>query len=801
MRPSDRQSPRSIAWLQCIGSRDQNNSYCSSICCMYATKEAILAKQRLGSDLECRIFIMDERAFNKEYSTYFSKAREQHGIGYARCRVSSIQEDPESHDLIVHYADTDGKLRQERFEMVVLAAGLEPPASASHFTEMLDLELNEYGFCNTDKFTPLQTSHSGVFVCGAFSSPKEISETIIDASGAAGEVMRLLNEQLNTYPYTREWPFLSVNNLPPERDVSAETPSVGFFACSCGETIGEVIDIPELVRVTRRLPGVVHAEAIDFACFPEKAEYLKEQIREYNLNRVVIAACSNRTHESLFQRMLRQVGLNPYMLELVNLQEQCNRVHRWQPELANRKAQEVVRVGVGRVLKAKPVHKQKHNLRQSALVIGGGLSGMTTALAIADSGYDVHLVEKTEMLGGNLQTMYYVAEGYNPRRLGRDLVNRVRAHPHIQVWVRTELIRHEGHVGFFQSDLRTTSPDGSVNTFRLEHGVTVIATGGRETHEHPWLELPGVITQREFEEKIIHNPKEIANLKDVVMIQCVRPPGTTDYCSRVCCTNTMKNAIRIKLFNPGCRVSVLYKNVVTYGFREEYYTEARRLGVIFIRYTDEEPPEIVPAGDRLQVRVKDLSLDRWLTLGADLIPLSTAIAPAQGTPDMARVLRVPLSSEGFFDEAQMKLRPMDFMREGIFLAGMAHYPKFIEESISHALAAAARSVTLLSQGETLYLGGVVAQVDPDKCVGCLTCTRTCPFEIPQVIQLEGRAGVGGLGGAAYIDSAQCQGCGTCTGECPANAIQLVNYTDEQMMLKDIAGLGRWQRVVSQGVAQ
>ena len=799
LRPSDHAAPRSIAWLQCIGSRDQQNAYCSSICCMYATKEAILAKQRLGDGVECRVFFMDERAFNKEYSTYFERARQQHRIQYSRCRVSSIQEDPLTRDLILNYADPDGKSRREKFEMVVLATGLQPPDSAKHFTRMLDLELNEYGFCHTDKFTPLQTTHSGVFVCGAFSSPKEISETIIDASGAAGEVMRLLNERLNTYPYTRQWPFLSSRELPPERDVSSEPARIGIFACSCGGTIGEVLDMAAITHQAAGYPNVVHAELVDFACFPETLAVLQERIQANDLNRVVIAACSNRTHESLFQRMARQAGLNPYLVELVNLQEQCSRVHRWQPVLANQKAQELVRTAAGRVLKAQPVYKKLHHSRPSALIIGGGVSGMTAALAVADSGYDVHLVERSEMLGGNLQALYYVAEGFNPRRLGRDLINRVRAHQRIQVLLRTELVQQTGHVGFFQSELRTELQDGTAHTFQIENGVTIIATGGRETHEHPWLELSGVITQHELEEKIIHNPKEISALNDVVMIQCVQPPGSRYYCSRVCCTNTMKNAIRLKLFNPGCRVSVIYKNIVTYGFREEYYTEARRLGVVFIRYTDEEPPQITLAGDRLQVRVRDLQLDRWLSLGADLVPLSTSIAPSQGTAELARILRVPLSSEGFFAEAQMKLRPMDFMREGIFLAGMAHYPKFIEESISHAMAAAARAVTLLSRGDALYLGGVVAVVDPEKCVGCLTCTRTCPFGIPQVVQLEGRTGVGGLGGAAYIDSAQCQGCGTCTGECPANAIQLVNYTDEQIMLRDIGGLGRWQAAVTSGV--
>jgi heterodisulfide reductase subunit A len=785
-RPSDGRQPSNIAWLQCIGSRDQENSFCSSICCMYATKEAILAKQRLGDDVQCSVYIMDERAFNKEYSTYFAKAREEHGIEYKRCRVSAIHEDPNTGDLILQYADPNGKVHETRYEMVVLATGMQPPDSASHFTNILDLELNEYGFCMTEKFTPLASTHSGVFVCGAFTTPKEISETIIDASGAAAEVMRLLNDRLNTYPYTREYPFLTTSDLPPEKDVSDEHPKAGIFACTCGQTMIGNIEYAELIHQANQWPNVEYSEVVDLACFPETLQHIQDVIEERGLNRIVITACSNRTHEALFQRTVRMAGLNPYLMELVNLRDQCNQVHLQQPEIANQKAQELVRIALGRVIAAQPVHKDKYECNSTALIIGGGVSGMTAALAIADSGYDVILVERTDRLGGNLQNLYYVAEGYNPRRLGRDLVNRVRSHRQIVSYRRTELVQHGGHVGRFWADLKTTNSDRTTETFRVEHGVTILATGARETHEHPLLSMSEVITQSELEEMIIHRPQEIAALKNVVMIQCAQIPGAVEYCSRVCCTNALKNAIRLKLFNPACNVTIIYKNIVTYGFREEYYTEARSLGVIFIRYEDDAPPEVIPIGDKVIVRVKDLALDKWLNLPADLIPLSTTIAPAEGTNDLAQIIRVPLSSEGFFEEAQLKLRPMDFMREGIFLAGMAHYPKFIEESISHALAAAARALTLLSQG-TMHLGGVVAVVDPDKCVGCLTCTRTCPFAIPQVLQLEGRAGVGDLGGAAFIDPAQCQGCGTCTGECPGNAIQLINYTDDQMMLQSIGG--------------
>ncbi len=788
-RPSDHQNPKSIAWLQCIGSRDQRHSYCSSICCMYATKEAILAKQRLGDSVECTIFIMDERAFNKEYSTYFAKAREHYHIRYIRCRVSGIREDPTSRDLILQFASADGQLNEERFETVVLATGLQPPASARHLAELLDIELNQHGFCQTDKFTPLQTSRPGVFVCGAFSSPKEIAETIIDASGAAGEVMRLLGDRLNSHPYTREWPFLATNDLPPERDVSDQQPRVGVFTCACGDTIKEHLDLDAINRRTSHLPDVAVVETLDYACFPDGLARIQSRIEAENLNRVVIAGCSNRTHDALFQRQVRLAGLNPYLLEVVNLREQCSRVHQDQPDLANKKAAELVRIAVGRVQAGAPVHKDKHRCRPSALIIGGGVTGMTAALAIADSGYDVHLVERAEMLGGNLLNLYYVAEGYNPQRLLRDLVNRVRSHQRITTHTRTEVTRHWGHVGFFRAVL-TTHQNGDSTETEIEHGITLVATGARETSNHPWLALPQVITQRDLEERIIHQPEAIARLDDVVMLQCMRPPGTMEYCSRVCCTNAMKNALRLKLFKPDRRVTVVYKNIVTYGFREEFYAQAREHGVIFVRYADDCPPEVIQDGANLRVRVRDLSLDRWLDLPADLVAMSMSVAPSEGTQALAHMLRVPLSSEGFFEEAQIKLRPMDFMREGIFLAGMAHYPKFVEESISHALASAARALPLLSQ-QSLYLGGIVAQVDPSKCVGCLTCTRTCPFEIPRVIQQEGRTGVGGLGGAAFIDATECQGCGTCTGECPANAIQLVNYSDEQIMLRNIGGLGSW----------
>ncbi|MBN1286205.1 MAG: CoB--CoM heterodisulfide reductase iron-sulfur subunit A family protein [Anaerolineae bacterium] len=776
-RPSDGKIPKRIAWLQCIGSRDQENPFCSSICCMYATKQAILAKERLA-EVGCSVFVMDERAFNKEYNSYYVQSREHYGVEYVRCRVSEVREDPATHDLILHYMDEMGQLRRERFDMVVLSVGTQPPAEAEAMARLLDIELNPSGFCRVDKFTPLQTSRPGVFVCGAFSTPKEIAETLIDASGAAAEVVRLLGFNPNNQ-VSHVLPFLDESDLPPEKDVNGQPPRVGVFLCSCGSCIGETVDLDAVADGAAHLPGVVYTERLRFACFPEGRHYLRRAIEQYGLNRVVVGACSGRTHESLFQRVVREVGLNPYLLELINLREHCAWVHQGQPELATRKAQTLVRRAVGRLRPARALHRQTLTPAAAALVIGGGVAGMTAALAIADSGYEVHLVERDDTLGGNLRHIYYVAEGDNPQQLLRDLVNRVLAHEHIHVHMRTELTAQTGHVGDFRSTLRTTHYGGFTTETSVRHGATIIATGGRETRNGYGLEdHPNVITQSDLEKLIAHNPQALEGVRSVVMIQCVRPPHLPDYCSRTCCTNTLKNAIRLKMLDENCQIIVLYKDIVTYGFREQYYTEARRRGVIFLRYTDARKPEIEPAGDRLKVRVADLSLGRPFEVMADRVVLSMSIEPAEGTARLARLLQVPLSPEGFFMEAHLKMRPMDFMQEGVFLCGMAHYPKFIEECISHALATAGRALQVLSQ-KSFHLGGVVAEVDPARCVGCLTCVRTCPFGIPEV--RPDRPGVGDLGGSAYIDPSRCQGCGTCTAECPANAIQLLNYLDEQIM--------------------
>ncbi len=776
MRPSDGELPKRIAWLQCIGSRDEKYPYCSSICCMYATKEAMLAKQRIPK-VHCQIFMMDERAFSKEFNAYYEQAQEHYEVEYTRCRISGVAEDPETHDLILRYPLEDGRFVQERFGMVVLSLGARPPSKSDDFAAMLGIELNPYGFCATDKFAPLETSRPGIYVCGMFASPKEIAETILDAAGAAGDVMRLLSSEIGTRAYGREYPFLSKpGDLPDERDVSDEEPRVGAFICRCYPSIAGVVDTDDVAAFAGGLPDVVHVETLDYACLDDGQERIRQAIDAHGLNRVFVAACSHRTHESLFQRLARESGLNPYLVEMANIREHCAWPHVDDPPRATREAKEMVRLGIARARLATPVRKQAIEPVRRALIIGGGVSGMTAALNIADAGYDVSLVERMPGLGGTLNQIYYVAEGDNPQRLLRDLVNRVLGHQRIDLYANSTILTADGTTGAFRS--RIDTPRGEVD---IEHGVTIVATGGEEWRGDVYLlgRHHRVVTSLELEEIIAHRPEQVADLNEIVFIQCVGRSGGVEYCSRTCCTTTMKNAIRVKLLNPDCRVVVLYKDIITYGFREAFYTEARKRGVLFVRYDDDHTPRVrVDESERLELIAWEPSFQEEIILHPGLLSLSVAIRPSKGTEELAHILDVPLSSEGFFMEAHLKMRPMDFAKEGVFVCGVAHYPKFIEECISSAQAAAGRAITLLATPR-LYIGGVVSEVDQEKCVGCLTCVRTCPFQIPKVRYED--AGVGGIKGAAYIDPALCTGCGTCTAECPAKAIQLVSYRDEQIL--------------------
>jgi heterodisulfide reductase subunit A-like polyferredoxin len=786
-RPSDNQPARKIAFLQCVGSRDQSHDYCSAVCCMYATKEAVMIREH-DSQAQVHVFMMDMRAFSKGYEGYYQRAKQQYDIEYTRCRISSLDEDPETGNLIVRYArdlGTGGAVMEEEiFDLVVLSVGMEISESVKDLGTSLGVELDEYGFCQTPIFDPLQTSRPGIFAVGPFREPKDIPETVVDASGAAADAAALLGSARFSLTRSAEYP--------PERDIAEEDPKVGVFVCHCGSNIGGFLEVPEVAEYAKCLPGVVHAEDNLYTCSQDSIAHISEQVKELGLNRVVVASCTPITHAPLFQDSIRAAGLNPAMFEMANIRNQCSWVHSDDRPAATSKAKELVRMATARANTLQPIHTTSVPIYNDALIIGGGVAGMTAALSLAQSGYEVHLVEREDALGGNLRHIRYSSDALDPSTYLRELISSVEAESHIHVYTGTEVANSSGFMGRFTSTLK----NGRESPIEVRHGATILATGGQEYrgNEYSYGSNPRIVTGLEFEQLLaaIEDPEMVQNERtqelrrllgskppdDVAMLLCVGPAEA--YCSRICCTTALKNALAIKRINPQARVTMLYKDIRTYGFKERLYTQAREAGVIFLRYDEDNRPEVDASGDQVVIRAKELHLDHPVTLTPDLLMLSNPVVPPDGAREMASQFKVPIDKDGFLLEAHVKLRPVDFPSDGIFMAGMAHYPKLLDESIVQAKAAAARAARVLSKKQ-LTAGGIIARVDPELCVGCLTCVRVCPFDVPLIA--DDQDGVGGIHGAAFIEPTVCQGCGNCVAECPAKAIHLANFEDDQILIK------------------
>ncbi len=782
-RPSDGESPKRIAFLQCVGSRDQNHDYCSSVCCMYAAKEAIMTiehartESRDGSEdgsVACEVFFMDTRSYSKGYEEYYRRAERKYGVKYTRCRLSDIKEDPQTGNLYVRYNapyEDSGEVRNAEFDLVVLSVGMEIAESVQDLGRRLGIELDQYGFCHTTLFHPLQTSRPGIFVAGPFREPKDIPETVIEATGAAASAAQLLAPSRFSLAKPQEYP--------PERDVSYEQARIGVFVCHCGSNIGGYVDVPEVAGYASALPGVVHAEDNLYTCSQDTIANMIEKIKELDLNRVVVASCTPLTHEPLFQDALRHAGLNPHLFEMANIRNQCSWVHSEDKATATHKSKSLVRMAVARAVKLQSLKVTEVEVNNAALIIGGGAAGMSAALNLAEQGFPVHIVEREDQLGGNLRHLHYFiptnGKTLTPGEYLAETVYQVKQHPLIQVHLGAELLQTGGFKGNFVSTIKQNG-----KTFKVNHGAIIVATGGVEYKgsEYGYGSDPRVLTQLDFEE---HLSAGAAGLPEsVVMIQCVGP--AEKFCSRICCSTALKNALKLKELNPDADVTIIYRDIRTFGFKERLYTEARRSGVRFVHFDFDEKPQVSinSPENGLVVTVRDPILDRTLELKPDMLVLSTPVVSPQGMGELANRLKLSIDVDGFFLEAHVKLRPVDFAADGIFMAGLAHYPKFLDESIAQAKAAASRAASILSK-ETMLTNARVAVVDPLMCVGCLTCVRICPYEVPQVSA--DFTGIGEITGAAYIEPAVCHGCGTCVSECPARAIQLMHSTDAQTLTK------------------
>lgn len=763
LRPSDKQEPKRIAFIQCVGSRDYERDYCSSVCCMYATKEAIIAKEHAGEELQCDIYFMDIRAFSKGFEAYFETAK-RHGVNYVRCRVPVLEEDPVTKNVIVKYVAEDDSKRSAEYDMVVLSVGMVPPSSAREIAQKLGIPLNEFNFCETSVFKPVETPRPGIYVAGPFTEPKDIPETVMQASAAAAKVLAQLSDVRGSLIIPKEYP--------PEIDVRGEPPRIGVFVCHCGTNIAGVVNVPEVVEYARTLPDVVYAENNLYTCSNDTQERIKEKIKEYKLNRVVVASCTPRTHEPLFRNTIREAGLNYYLFEMANIRDQCSWVHMFESENATKKAKDLVRMAVAKARLLEPLEKGYIEVKKSALVIGGGLAGMTSAIELADAGFDVYLVEKEKELGGNLRKIRYLLNGDDPKKELENLLKKVNSNSRIKFFTEAKIKSISGSVGNFKTVLEK---DGF--NYEFEHGVVIVATGGKECKPTEYLYGMDerVKTQSELEQLLAE--KRNLNAKTVVMIQCV---GSRDkdrpYCSRICCTEAIKNALKLKSLYPDAEIYVLYRDIRTYGFREKYYTEARRKGVKFIRYDENNKPEVVKNGNELIVKVNDSILGIPLEIPADLVVLSAGIVPNDDNKEVGQLLKIPLTQDGFFLEAHMKLRPVDFATDGVFLSGLAHFPKLIEESIIQAQAAAARAETILAK-DTIELEATISTVVDENCDGCAYCVEPCPFKAITLLEYVWQ---GSTKKVVEVNESLCKGCGTCMATCPKKGTYVKGFTLEQL---------------------
>ena len=765
LRTSDKSHPENIAWIQCVGSRrvtEGDNSYCSGVCCTYTQKQVILTKDH-HSDAQCTVFHNDIRSFGKDFERYFSRADQLDGTRFIRSYASIAGENPETGNIRIRYATTDEGVKEEEFDMVVLSVGLNPPKNKEELAEQFGIELNDHGFVASDSANPVQTSKDGIFVSGAFQGPTDIPESVFSASGAGTRVGEMLDYRRGKLAKDRIYPE--------ERDVSAEEPRIGVFVCHCGANISSVVDVFNCVDYAKTLPHVVYATNQLFSCATNSAKEITDLAQEKGLNRVVIAACSPRTLEPLFRDTLREAGLNQYYMDMANIREHCSWVHSKEKDAATQKAKDIIRMSVARAAQLEPLSEFDLPVHKRALVVGGGIAGMTCALSIAAQGHPVHLVEKADELGGMARRIHTTLEGLDVQTHLDDLIARIYTNPLIHVSHNAEILSVDGYVGNF---VTTLVSEGVKKV--IKHGASVLAIGADvyEPTEYLYGESDKVFTHIDLGGEIAKDNPEVTQAENLVMIQCVGCRNEDrDYCSRVCCGHAVKNALHLKEINPEMNIYILFRDVRTYGFREDAYREACEKEVRFIRYTPEEPPQVEAANEGgkeiLRVSVPDPVLGQALELDADILSLAAAVIPAQSTQNMANLFKVTLSPDNFFKEAHVKLKPVEFAADGVFLCGTAHYPKHIPEAINQACGAAGRVLTLLSR-DTVTASGSVCVVRENECVACAACISACTYD---AIEFK----VTPKGNKAWVNPVLCKGDGLCNAKCPTNAIVLKHFTD------------------------
>ena len=770
LRASDMRHPHKVAWIQCVGSRrdtEGDNGYCSAVCCTYAQKQVILTKDH-NSDAACTIFHNDVRSYSKGFETFYQRTQKLPDVRFIRSFASIVGEDPETRNVIVRYATESEGVKEESFDMVVLSVGLNPPTDYQGLAKTFGIEVNHHGFCQIDSANPMATTRPGIFVSGAFQGPMDIPESVFTASAAGSQCGELLNYRRGKLTRERVYPS--------EKDNTDEEPRIGVFVCHCGANISRVVNVPDTVTYSQTLPNVVHVQEQLFSCATNSMQQIVDTVKEKALNRVVIAACSPRTLEPLFHDTLREAGINKYYLDMANIREHCSWCHAREKEAATVKAQDIIRMSVARSIDLEPLQEFDLPVNKAALVVGGGLAGMTCALSIADQGHEVYLLERQSELGGTAQKLYSTLDGKDVQADLADLIRRIYRHPAIHVYTEVVITEATGYVGNFVT--RVTSERGATV---IEHGAAVIAIGAEEYKPAEYLygKDERVMTQLELGERIAREDETVTRAQSVVMIQCIGCRNEDrNYCSRVCCSHSVKNALKLKAINPEMDVTIAFRDMRTYGFNETYYHEASHQDVRFIRWTPEDPPE-VDAGEAedgravLQMVLTDPILGKKLAFEADLLVLAAAVIPSKGAREIASLFKVPLGPDGFFQEGHVKLRPVEFATSGIFLCGMAHYPKHIPEVINQAYGAAGRTLTLLSN-DIVTVSGAVCEVSEKSCIGCGACVAVCSYGAIELRKTK-------QGQKAVVNPVICKGDGLCNAVCPTGAIVLKHFNDREIL--------------------
>ncbi|RPI77157.1 MAG: CoB--CoM heterodisulfide reductase iron-sulfur subunit A family protein [Desulfobacteraceae bacterium] len=768
LRASDMKHPHNVAWIQCIGSRrvtPGENSYCSAVCCTYTQKQVILTKDH-DAEARCTIFHNDVRSYGKDFERYYERTEKLPGVRFLRSYTSIVKEDPITKNVTIRYATADEGVKEEEFDMVVLSVGLNPPREVKKISEQFGIQLEEHNFCRLDPVNPMTTNRPGIFVSGGLQGPIDIPESVFSASGAGSQIGELLDYRRGNLSKERVYP--------PEKDVSQEEPKIGVFVCHCGANIGRIVNVPGTVEYCKTLPNVVYAQEQLFSCATNSAKEITDMIKEKGLNRVIVAACSPRTLEPLFRDTLREAGINQYYYEMANIREHNSWVHSKEKEEATTKAQDIIRMSVARAAQLEPLQEFDLPVNKAALVVGGGIAGMTCALSIANQGHEVHLVEKEAELGGMVRRIHSTLEGLDVQVYLQDLIGKVYQHRLIHIYHKADIAEATGYIGNF---VTTVKSDRGIAA--IKHGAAILAIGADlyTPSEYLYGKDDKVMTHLELEEKIGHKDEKVINAQSMVMIQCVGCRNEDrNYCSRICCSESVKNALELKKLNPAMDIYILFRDMRTYGFKEDFYRDASNQDIKFIRYEPLDPPQVeaTEEGGRpiLRVTTTDYILGKKIAIDADFLALAAAVIPSAATKEIAALFKVTLSPDGFFKEAHVKLKPVEFAADGVYLCGLAHYPKFIQETINQAYGAAGRVLTLLSR-DIVVASGSVCQVNEKACMGCGACVAVCTYGALELRETK-------QGKKVFVNSVLCKGDGLCNAKCPTGAISLKHFNDDEI---------------------